>query len=405
MVEARFTGLAMDPSVAAALDAVLPAMAERTVAAIVAEVPAYTDPFRGRMGQNIENAVQASLRAFLRLATRGADSESDPALSAALSGAYQLGRGEARDGRSIDALLAAFRVGARVSWQELSSVAVESGLSAQNVARFAELVFAYIDELSASSVAGHADELAAAGRVRQRYLDLLARQLLTGADPATSRASADTAGWRTPENLTAVLIPAAQMSRVATLLPPASLQLTEDLPGLDAAESWSAVLVPGADDGGGGRPALLAALAGRSAIVGPTRPWLSVRSSYLRAVRARRLTGGVGVVDTDDHLVELVLGADADAAEDLRRRALAPLLELGPKVAERLADTLRSWLLNQGRRDAVAAELFVHPQTVRYRMNQIRQAYGDRLDDPATILELTVALALRHGREPADIRP
>ena len=53
---------------------------------------------------------------------------------------------------------------------------------------------------------------------------------------------------------------------------------------------------------------------------------------------------------------------------------------------------MRSWLLNQGRRDAIAAELFVHPQTVRYRLNQIRQLYGDRLNDPDMILELTVAL-------------
>ena len=98
------------------------------------------------------------------------------------------------------------------------------------------------------------------------------------------------------------------------------------------------------------------------------------------------------MVDTDEHLVELVLGADADAVEDLRRRALAPLRDLGPSASERLAETLRSWLLNQGRRDAIAAELFVHPQTVRYRLNQIRQLYGDRLNDPDTILELTVAL-------------
>ncbi len=90
-----------------------------------------------------------------------------------------------------------------------------------------------------------------------------------------------------------------------------------------------------------------------------------------------------------------MLEADRDAAEDLRRRALAPLADLGPKAVERLADTLRSWLLNQGRRDAVAAELFVHPQTVRYRMNQIRQIYGDALSDPHTVLELTVALGVR----------
>ena len=37
--------------------------------------------------------------------------------------------------------------------------------------------------------------------------------------------------------------------------------------------------------------------------------------------------------------------------------------------------------------------LFVHPQTVRYRMGQLREAYGDGLDDPETVLALTVALA------------
>ncbi len=392
----RFTGLDLDTEVAADLQGVLPRMAERTVAAIIAEVPAYIDPFRGRMGQNIENAVQASLGAFLRLATRGGDSASDPAVVAALDGAYELGRGEARDGRSIDALLAAYRVGARVAWRELSATAVAAGLPAQVVARFAELTFAYIDELSAASVSGHSDELATAGRVRQRHLDQLGRQLLSGEDPDILRASAETAAWPAPETLTAVLVPAAQLSRIAAMLNPTSLQVGESLPGLDPSESWAATLVPDAD--GNRRPALLAALAGRTAIVGPSRPWMSVRSSYVRALRARRL--GAGVVDTDEHLVELVLGADEEAAEDLRRRALAPLAELGEGPAERLGETLRSWLLNQGRRDAVAAELFVHPQTVRYRMNQIRQLYGERLNDPGMVLELTVALGIpRAGTE------
>jgi hypothetical protein len=376
-VDERFTGLDLDPEVAASLVGVLP------------------DPFRGRMGQNIENAVQASLGAFLRLATRGGDSASDPAVVAALNGAYELGRGEARDGRSIDALLAAFRVGARVAWRELSATAVGAGLPAQVVARFAELTFAYIDELSAASVSGHSDELATAGRVRQRHLDLLGRQLLAGEDPETLRACADTAAWPAPESLTAVLAPVAQMSRVATMLSPAALQLTEALPGLDPSEAWAVALVPDVD--GARRPALLAALAGRPAIVGPSRPWMSVRASYLRAVRARHLA--TGLVDTDEHLVELVLAADEEAAGDLRRRALAPLTELGPGPAGRLEETLRSWLLNLGRRDAVAAELFVHPQTVRYRMTQIRQLYGDRLNDPDVVLELTVALGIPR---PAD---
>ena len=89
-----------------------------------------------------------------------------------------------------------------------------------------------------------------------------------------------------------------------------------------------------------------------------------------------------------------MLSADPEALADLRARVLAPLSALPPATAARLAETLRAWLLHQGRRDEVAAALFVHPQTVRYRMGKIRELYGDRLDDPATVLDLTLALAI-----------
>ena len=51
--EGRLSGLTLAPEVIASLEAVLPRMAQRTVDAIIAEVPAYTDPFRGQMGQNL----------------------------------------------------------------------------------------------------------------------------------------------------------------------------------------------------------------------------------------------------------------------------------------------------------------------------------------------------------------
>ncbi len=34
----------------------------------------------------------------------------------------------------------------------------------------------------------------------------------------------------------------------------------------------------------------------------------------------------------------------------------------------------------------------MHPQTVRYRIGQLRDLYGDRLEEPETVLALTVAL-------------
>jgi DNA-binding PucR family transcriptional regulator len=393
---ARFTGLAVDPQTIAALESVLPRMAERAVAAITAEVPAYTDAFSGRMGHNIENAVQTSLGAFLRLATRDQGSDPGPPLSPALEGAYELGRGEARNGRSIDALLSAYRVGAREAWRGLSETAVGAGMSAAMIARFAALVFAFIDQLSASSASGHTDEQATAGRVRQRYLDQLTEQLLAGESPEVLLASAERANWKTPRTLTAVLLPIDQTRGLAAQLNPGTLQITDGLPELDPSESWAVVLIPDAD--GRHRKALLAVLADRQAIVGPSRPWRAVHASYRRVVRARALTTtSEGALDTDDHLVEILLGADPEAAEDLRRRALAPLAALRPNSAGRLAETLRSWLLHQGQREAVAADLFVHPQTVRYRMNQLRELYGERLSDPRSILELTVALGAGDG--------
>jgi DNA-binding PucR family transcriptional regulator len=65
-----------------------------------------------------------------------------------------------------------------------------------------------------------------------------------------------------------------------------------------------------------------------------------------------------------------------------------------PAVAGRLAETLRSWLLHQGRREDVAGDLHVHPQTVRYRMSQLRELFGERLTNGDAALELIVALSI-----------
>ena len=153
-------------------------VADSAVLRIIEEVPSYAGAWSGRMGEVIRNAVQLALGGFLTLATR---QDADAPKAPAIEGAYQLGRGEARSGRTVEALLSAYRIGARASWREMADVAVGAGVDAGQLARFAELVFAYIDELSAASVAGHTDELESSGRVRQRNLERLARALLTGA--------------------------------------------------------------------------------------------------------------------------------------------------------------------------------------------------------------------------------
>ncbi|MFM9368446.1 PucR family transcriptional regulator [Streptomyces sp. Da 82-17] len=373
----RASELALDETTVTALRATLRTTADEVVQAIIDEVPPYANALSGHMGATIRRAVRTALGHYLDLASGKAASGD------AGDAAYELGRGEVRDGRSMDALLSAYRVGARVAWRCLAAGAVPAGLPAADVAKFAELTFAYIDELSAASAAGHADELAARGRAHQRHLEHLARDLLAGASPDVLQTSAGRAGWQPPDSLTAVLLPAAQAWPAYRTLDPSTLVL-DDLP-----DATGVLLVPDAD-----RPRLLRQLADRTAVTGPARPWTRASASYARAVRARSLSADIR--DTEDHLPELVLSADEDAYADLRARALAPLRTLPPATARRLEETLREWLLHQGRRDEVAAALFVHPQTVRYRMAQLRDLFPD-LASPATVLELTLALGRRAG--------
>ncbi|TCC00410.1 PucR family transcriptional regulator [Micromonospora zingiberis] len=391
--------LELDQRVARELRDRLPLVAGRTVSAITAEVPSYSGTLTGQMRDKIENAVQIALGTFLQLLERAQGTDPSTPLVPALEAAYALGSGEARSGRSVDALLAAYRVGARVSWREMAAATVAIGLPAATVAEFAELMFAYIDELSAASVAGHADELASVGRARRRNLERLTEQLLAGEPEDVLLRSAQRADWPIPKTLTVALLPQAKLRGALALLDEHTLESSEDLPAGEPGEEKAVLLVP--DMHGDRRRQLARVLHGRRAVLGPARPWARACSSYRRVLRTADLDivqpADGEPLDTDRHLAELLLSADMEALADLRARVLQPLAALPAATAERLTETLRSWLLHQGRRDDIAADLFVHPQTVRYRMGQLRQLYGERLSDPRSLLDLTVALALPVG--------
>jgi PucR C-terminal helix-turn-helix domain len=392
-----------------ALQARLHDVAQQTIDAVAQEVPGYRGTLDEAAQAILAQAVELALSGFLSLAA--ADQDPSAPLAPALQGAFALGQGEARRGRPMDALLSAYRVGARVSWRGLAGAAVDAGLPADEVVLFAELVFAYIDALSAASVAGHAEELAVADRVRQRNLGRLAHGLLVGAPADQLQGAAHRADWTPPTGVMAVVLPEARAADVLARIDPRTLQPVDDIPGLDP--GVTVLLVP--DPDARFHAGLARGLGGEGAVIGPVRPWLEASSSFQRALRAWRLglagaahglprgtgstTGTLAptasrVVDTEEVLPELLVAADLAALADLRARALAPLAGLRPAVRARLVETLRAWLLHRGRRDEVAAALFVHPQTVRYRMGQVREAFGDALDDPRVTLELTLALTL-----------
>src|SRR5215208_4509223 len=135
----------------------LSALAEEMIATIRATVPAYARPLEGAVAEGVRAGVEGALSQFLDVIE---DGHAGPLPERELYA--ELGRVEAREGRSLEALLAAYRIGARVAWRRAAERARALGLDDEVVALLAESIFAYIDELSAVSAEGFAREQSAA---------------------------------------------------------------------------------------------------------------------------------------------------------------------------------------------------------------------------------------------------
>jgi DNA-binding PucR family transcriptional regulator len=148
------------------------------------------------------------------------------------------------------------------------------------------------------------------------------------------------------------------------------------------------------------RAELAEALRGRRAVVGPTLGWEQVPTGVQLAELTARPAPGAAPAFADDHLADLALRGQPAALAVLAQRRLGGLSALRPAQRETLLRTLRSWLWHWGSRPEVAAELFVHPQTVSYRIAQLRQLLGADLDDPQTRFELLLAVSNETGGNP-----
>ena len=71
---------------------------------------------------------------------------------------------------------------------------------------------------------------------------------------------------------------------------------------------------------------------------------------------------------------------------------LRPLLAETPNSREILSQTLLVWLETRDSAPAIAAQLGVHPQTVRYRWKRINELFGDDLHDSEFMVQITMLL-------------
>ena len=394
---------ALPPRIGALLRPQIAQLSDEVIEAIRERVPEYRRPLRGRFGTGIRGGVEEALGQF-------ADLVADPELDRSRADAVYraLGRGEYRERRSLDVLLAAYRIGARAAWRRVSALAIDAGVDRATLALLAEAVFAYIDELSALSADGYAEAQSEDAAESQRLRRRLASMLLDpGSEPDAVAALAAETGWEPPPRL-AALAWSGRARRIVAALPAASLVAD---PGAEDRDGLALIADPDAP----GLRERLARSAGRGHVaLGPSVAPGAAGVSAARARAALRLVE-TGAIDAGpmaiagEHLPALVAHGDEGMLAELAARALAPLAGETPASRQRLERTLRSWIDHQGEVAAVAAELAVHPQTVRYRLGRLREVFGDRLADPETRFELALALrspvSTPRDREPEASEP
>jgi PucR C-terminal helix-turn-helix domain len=380
----------LPPEVANVLRPELPALADEIVAELSHGVPDYARPLEGPFGKALRSGVEEALGRFTTM-VENPSADRDEGREVYLN----LGRGEMRAGRSMDALLAAYRLGARIAWRRLAAAGERAGLHPHTLYALAEAIFAYIDELSADSIEGYAREQAAAAGALQRRRQRLAALLIQDppATPAAVEAAAANATWRLPRSLAVLVVEAQGSGEQADRL---ALRLGPEVLVVQVAPLIVA-LVPA----GGRRRELEVAVRGRRAALGPTVTWQEAGVSFARARELLRLAedGAIedraGLLLAERHKLSLLLGVDRRLARDMADSALEPLEGETELSRERLGSTLDAWLRHRGRTEAVAKALHVHPQTVRYRLARLRELFGSRLEDPDARFELELALRAR----------
>ena len=135
----------------------------------------------------------------------------------------------------------------------------------------------------------------------------------------------------------------------------------------------------------------------------PARGLDGFRRSHHEAVQAARvasLAGSAGGAVVDYAQVELVslLACDLPRAREFVASRLGPLAAPG-ESAQRLRETLRVFLALGGRTARAAKELYVHQNTIAYRIKRAEELLGRRVtEDP---VELICALTLADTLGPA----
>jgi len=185
-------------------------------------------------------------------------------------------------------------------------------------------------------------------------------------------------------------------------------RVSDAVPGADPVsaivDGYLLVLLPQHLDAADQAQALLEALRldpvrGPAAAVGVGEPRGGVTGIERGFLEARTaLARGPGVRHAEPlTLSNLLLSRPNPAVRGLSERILAPLIRFDTEHNSGLIETLRTYLSTDGSVQATAEQLFVHRNTVRYRLDQVEKLTGRTLTATTDRTELWLALLALDG--------
>src|SRR5437588_8726845 len=365
----------------------------------------------------IVKACSAGLDLFLATAR-----EARPATPEELRRVAQLGILQARSSQSVEPILAAYRLAARVAWDEiLRAWRGHPEATPEAIMLIANYVFAALDQVAAEvtktylhareqhmqrGTRAHArlfhslisDNFDSELELQRQALAINAPLIATGYVAIVCKlVMGNRDGERGGQALAEVadsletrrgsIFLATDPSTLAVLWP------TESGADVGSARQFVAELESQVKQRAGQLGAHV------RAGIGGFHPGLhGVARSYLEAQQAfeagRKLRPQTFVHDHDEVIPHLVLAQNPLLAERFVTHSLGRLMD--PKVRNRelLLETLEAYLASGSVKDAAAA-LRLHRHTVLYRLEKLRELLGEDLDVPATRLRLQLALDLQ----------
>jgi PucR C-terminal helix-turn-helix domain/GGDEF-like domain len=359
------------------------------------ELSAGDDELREETRASVEGNVDQVLRLYKLGA--GADTLVVP------PDAAEYVRGLVRRGITLAVLLRTYRLGHAWFWD------VWSEALTQRIADPAELLaaqdqssaflFAYIDGISGALVDAYGTErermMRGAAQVRAETVRTILAGDAIDEEVADRRLGYELRRHHVALRLTSGVAEVRGLERAATeaaalLGPGAPLVVLSGAASLDV---WSgAYEAPSLD-----RLEAYAPPEGiRVAFGAPGHGIAGFRSSHAEAVQAARIASlapGTAAPVTGYPRVELVslLAADLPRARAFVLRQLGPLAS-SDEPAERLRETVLAYLAASGSATRVAKQLYVHQNTVTYRVKRAEELLGRRVSESP--IELTCALTL-----------